>query len=221
MKERFDASSQKKMFTVAEIQEAQKIVADDLVKDELWKYFANRTSTERKKVLNLQLEINVNFKKYLKLTIDEVFAIAMYFVKKKNHNYFSTVEQIKVKKEREVKRKNKKRRANQKTVCAKYMPEFHQMKLSGISTKDAVEVLYRNHRGDFWGQKPTVQMMNRYYTNWRKEKNIAQAQEPQAVEHVPKVEHTTIDILKKIAERAEEPQAVPLLPGNEESVADI
>ena len=218
MKERFDASSQKKMFTASEIEEARKIVSDDLVKDELWKYFAKRTATERKKVLNLQLEINVNFKKFLKLSIEEVFAIAMYFVKKKNHNYFSTVEQVKVKKEREVKRKNKKRRANQKTVCAKYMPEFHQMKLSGISTKDAIEVLYRNHRGDFWGQKPTAQMMNRYYLAWRKEKNIG-AQEPPAVP-VPKVENATLDIFKKIAEHTEL-SSTTLQTENEKSVADI
>lgn len=219
MKERFDASSQKKMFTVSEIEEARKIISDDLVKDELWKYFAKRTATERKKVLNLQLEINVNFKKYLKLTIEEVFAIAMYFVKKKNHNYFSTVEQIKVKKEREVKRKNKKRRANQKTVCAKYMPELHQLKLGGMSTKDAIEVLYRQHRSDFWGQKPTAQMMNRYYANWRKEKNIAIAQEPPAVP-VPAVEPSTINIFKKIAERAELSSTTLLGTGNDCS-ADI
>lgn len=200
MKERFDASTQKKMFTASEIKEAQKIVSDEMTKDKLWKYFAERTETERTKVLNLQLEINLNFKKALNLKMSEVFAIAMYFVKKKNHNYFSTVEQIKVKKEREVKRKNKKRRANQKTVCAMYMSELHQLKLGGMSTKDAIEVLYAKHKKDFWGQKPTAQMMNRYYLAWRKEKNIAQEQivQPQA-----EVENATLDIFKKIANRAE------------------
>ena len=77
MKERFDASTQKKMFTVSELEEARKIVSDELTKDKLWKYFADRTSTERDKVLNLQLEINLNFKKALNLKMSEVFLSRM------------------------------------------------------------------------------------------------------------------------------------------------
>ena len=209
--------------TLDEVKNAQKIVSDELTRNELWRYFANRTNAERKKLIQMNLMIARYFKNKIdSLKADDIFHIAMYFLKVKNHNYFSTVEQTKIKEEREstnkeIKRKNGKRRMNQRTACFMFMSEFHQLKQKEVSTKDAIEILYRKHRSEFWGQKPNSIVMMRYYSRWKDKNKLAQ--EPQAVSvQTQTVESSTIDIFKKIAERAEEP-TVPLLPGNEESPA--
>ena len=240
MSQRYDVKESVPI-TLDEVKEAKKIVSDELTRNELWRYFAKRTNAERKKLIQLNLTIAREFKNKIdSLKADEIFHIAMYFLKVKNHNYFSTVEQTKIKEEREstekkIHRKNGKRRMNQRTACFMFMSEFHELKQKEVSTKDAIEILYAKHRSEFWGQKPNGIVMMRYYARWkdknklsdkaslslpRATENESPAQEPLAVP-VPEVEHTTIDIFKKIAERAEEPQAVPLRTGNENSYANI
>ena len=216
--------------TLDEVKNAQKIVSDELTRNELWRYFANRTNAERKKLIQLNLTIAREFKNKIdSLKADEIFHIAMYFLKVKNHNYFSTVEQAKIKEEREstekkIHRKNGKRRMNQRTACFMFMSEFHELKQKEVKTKDAIEILYSKHRSEFWGQKPNSIVMMRYYREWQRKNNIAEEPivQPPAVEPMP-AEHTTLDIFKKIAEQAEEPPVVPLPTGtgNENRPADI
>lgn len=227
MKKRFDAT-EKNVFTKAEILDAQKIVSDDNVQDELFKYFAERTKHERRIMLNLQLELALKYKKECSLNKEDCFYIAMLFVKSKNHNYFSTVAKQKIKEELETKRKNKKRRMSQHKACLLYMSEFHQLKCNNVSTKDAIDMLYDKHRSAFWGQKPTEKVMRNYYLSWRKERGLYKQTEEQIVqpqaelEPMPVVENATLDIFRKIAEQAEEPPvAVPLPPGNENQQANI
>lgn len=215
--------------TLDEVKDAQKIVSDELTRNELWRYFANRTNAERKKLIQLNLMIARYFKNKIdSLKADDIFHIAMYFLKVKNHNYFSTVEQTKIKEEREntekkIHRKNGKRRMNQRTACFMFMSEFHQLKQKEVSTKDAIEILYAKHRSEFWGQKPNSIVQMRYYREWQRKNNIAEEQivQPQAeVEPMPEVENAVLDVFKKIAERAEEP-TVPLRTGNENRPANI